>query len=87
MAGVGSRVSERVGHLFETVKNTRTGEPYTDAEVARLTLGDLTEEEVAGIRSGRIEDPTVGQIQVLAGVFRISPTYFLGRANEPPLVD
>lgn len=82
-----SNLSERVERLFETVGNGRTGEPYTDAEVARLTLGDLTEEEVAGIRSGRLEDPTVSQIVALSDVFRISPSYLLGRSKEPPLVD
>jgi hypothetical protein len=36
----------RVGRLFETIRHPRTDEPYTDAEVARLTLGNLSEEDV-----------------------------------------
>jgi hypothetical protein len=31
----------RVGHLFETIRHPRTGEPYTHEEVARMTIGDL----------------------------------------------
>jgi hypothetical protein len=34
-------MSGRLEHLFETVRNPKTEEPYTDAEVARMTLGDL----------------------------------------------
>jgi hypothetical protein len=40
-------------------QNQRTGEPYTDVEYARMSAGDLTEEEVAGTRTGRRPDPTV----------------------------
>ncbi len=80
-----SNLAERVERLFETVSNGRTGEPYTDAEVARASLGDLTEEEVAGIRSGRVGDPTIGQVLALADVFGVDPAYFLDRGKEPPL--
>jgi hypothetical protein len=50
-----ARVSEehgiavRVEHLFDAVMNPKTGEPYTSAEVARMTLGDLSEEGVEGV--------------------------------------
>jgi transcriptional regulator with XRE-family HTH domain len=53
-------LSGRLEHLFEVVTNPKTGEPYTNAEVARMTLGDLSEEEVERIRTGAISDPTVG---------------------------
>jgi transcriptional regulator with XRE-family HTH domain len=39
-------VAGRLEHLFEVVRNPKTGEPYTNAEVARMTLGDLSEEEI-----------------------------------------
>ena len=42
-------ISGRLEHLFEVVRNPKTGEPYTDAEVARRTVGDLSEQEVEGI--------------------------------------
>src|SRR5215211_9171977 len=45
----GTGIPGRLEHLFAVVKNPKTGEPYTNAEVARLSAGDLTEEEVGGI--------------------------------------
>jgi len=73
-------------HVFEVVRNPSTGEHYTNAEVARMTLGDLTEEDVEGIRTGAVSDPTVSQIAALAGVFGVEPSYLLDR-GEPPLLD
>ena len=58
----------RVGRLFETVRHPRTVKPYTDAEVARMSAGVLTREEVEGIRTGAVPDPTVGQAAALAAV-------------------
>jgi transcriptional regulator with XRE-family HTH domain len=79
-------LSGRVEHLFEVVRNPKTGEPYTDADVARMTLGDLSEEEVESIRTGAISDPTVGQVAVLASVFGVEHSYLLDR-GEPSLLD
>ena len=31
----------RLEHVFEVVRNPKTGVPYTNAEVAHMTLGDL----------------------------------------------
>jgi hypothetical protein len=44
-----------------------------------LTLGDLSEEDVEGIRTATIGDPTVGQV---AAVFGVEPSYLLDR-GEP----
>ena len=79
-------VAGRVEHLFGAVRHPRTGEPYTNAEVARMSAGGLTEEEVEGIRAGRISDPTVGQIAALASVFGVEPSYLVDR-KEPPRLD
>jgi transcriptional regulator with XRE-family HTH domain len=75
----------RLEHLFEVVRNPKTGEPYTSAEVARMTLGDLSEEEVERIRTGAVSDPTVGQVAALASVFGVEPSYLLDRGE--PLFD
>src|SRR5919107_4387331 len=80
--GVGGRLE----HVFEVVRNPKTGKPYTNAEVARMTLGDLSEEDVERIRTGAISDPTVGQVAALAGVFGVEPSYLLVR-REPPILD
>ena len=80
-------IAGRVNHLFDTIRNERTGEPYTSAAVARMSLGDLKEDEVEGIRTGRIGDPTIVQILALSEVFGVDPSYFLNRARKPPLLD
>ena len=76
----------RLEHVFEVVMNPKTGEPYTNAEVARMTLGDLSEEAVEDIRSGAVSDPSVGQVVALAGVFGVDPSYLIDR-HEPSLLD
>ena len=75
-------VAARLEHVFEAVRNPKTGEPYTNAEVARMTLGDLSEEDVERIRTGTVSDPTVGQVAALAGVFEWS-SHLLDRGNRP----
>jgi transcriptional regulator with XRE-family HTH domain len=60
--------------------------PYTNAEVARMTLGDLSEEDAEEIRTGAVSDPTVGQIAALASVFGVEPSYLLDREG-PTLFD
>jgi hypothetical protein len=52
--------------------------------VARSSAGDLTEEEVEGIRTGRIPDPSVRQVSALADVFDIASSWFLDREEERP---
>ncbi len=79
-------VGDRLNHLFEAIKNERTGEPYTNAEIARMSLGDLTEEEVEGIRAGTLENPTMSQVVALAEAFGVHPSYFLDRGKEPALL-
>jgi hypothetical protein len=79
-------IADRLNHLFEAIKNERTGEPYTNAgEVVRMSLGDLTEEEVGGIRAGTLENPTISQVLALAEAFGVHPSYFLERSKEPTL--
>jgi transcriptional regulator with XRE-family HTH domain len=77
---------DRLVHLFEVVRNPKTGERYTNAEVARMTLGDLSEADVERIRTGVIDDPTVGQVAALASVFGVEPSHLLDR-GEPSLLD
>jgi transcriptional regulator with XRE-family HTH domain len=79
-------VASRLEHLFDVVKNPRTDEPYSCADVSHMTLGDLSEEDVEKIRTGALSDPTVGQVAALASVFGVEPSYFLDR-GEPPLLD
>jgi transcriptional regulator with XRE-family HTH domain len=79
-------VAGRLEHLFEVVRNPKTAEPYTNGEVARMTLGDLSEEDVERIRTGAVSDPSVGQVAALASVFGVEPSYLLDR-GKPSLLD
>jgi hypothetical protein len=80
----GRGIAGRVEHLFGAVRNLKTGELYTNVEVARMTLGDLSEEDLEGIRNGAIGNPTMGQIVALAHAFGVKPSYMLDR-GEPVL--
>jgi transcriptional regulator with XRE-family HTH domain len=80
-SGDGRSIASRVEHLLDAVRNPTTGEPYTDAEVARMTLGDLSEQDVEGIRSGAIADPTVSQVAALADAFGVEASYLLDRGT------
>ncbi len=51
-----------------------------------MGLGDLTEEEVWGIRAGELENPTVGQVLAFAEAFGVHPSYFLDTGKEPALL-
>jgi transcriptional regulator with XRE-family HTH domain len=83
----GRGIPSRVEHLFEVVKNPKTGESYTNAQVARMSAGELSEEEVEGIRSGKIADPSVGQVAALAAVFGVPPSYVLDRGTGSEVLD
>jgi transcriptional regulator with XRE-family HTH domain len=83
----GRGIPGRVEHLFEVVKNPKTGESYTNAQVARMSAGELSEEEVEGIRSGKIADPSVGRVAALAAVFGVPPSYMLDRGAESEVLD
>jgi transcriptional regulator with XRE-family HTH domain len=80
-------ISRKTNRLFETIENESTGRPYTNAEVARMSLGDLTEEEVGKIRSGTTPNPSVNQVVALAEVFGVHPSYFLDGGSKLPILD
>jgi transcriptional regulator with XRE-family HTH domain len=81
----GQDLAARVAHLFDTVVHPGTGEPYKDADVARMSAGSLTEQVVEGIRTGAISDPTVKQVTTLAAVFGVEPSYLVDRKGQPTL--
>ncbi len=83
----GEGLAERVEHLFEIVRNPKTGEPYTNGEIARMSAGDLSEEDVEGIRTGRVANPYVRQVGALAAAFGVEPSFFLDRSKDPYVLD
>lgn len=80
-------LSERVNELFKSMIYEKTGKPYTNSQVARMSLGDLTEEDVKGIRDGSIPNPSMDKVVALASVFGVDPSYFLDRSKRPPIID
>jgi transcriptional regulator with XRE-family HTH domain len=82
----GQNLAGRVGHLFDVIRHPDAGEPYTDADVARMSAGGLTEDEVEAMRTSTVPDPTVGQVSALAAVFGVEPSYLVDR-KEQPLLD
>ena len=51
-----------------------------------MSAGVLTE-EVEGMRTGKISDPTVSQVVALAAVFGVEPSYLVDRGKETPVLD
>jgi transcriptional regulator with XRE-family HTH domain len=83
----GRGIPGRLDHLEEVLNNPKTGESYTNAEVARMSAGDLSVEDVEGIRTGKITDPSVGRVAALAAAFGVPPSYLLDRGKEPSVLD
>jgi transcriptional regulator with XRE-family HTH domain len=79
-------VAGRLNHLFAIVRNERTGEPYSSADIARMSLGDLTEDEVEDIRTGTLGNPAISQVVALAEAFGVHPSYFLETGRNPALL-
>ena len=81
----GQDLAGRIQHLFGAVRHPMTGEPYTSAEVARMSAGSLTEQEVEGIRTGDVGDPTMSQVAALAAILGVEPSYLVDHKEPPPL--
>lgn len=82
-----STFAARLDRLFEVTLNERTHRPFTNAEVARLSLGKLTEEQVESMRSGELEDPTLRQLLALSEVFEVDHSYWFADDRRQPLLD
>ena len=52
-----------------------------------MSTGGLTKDDVEGIRTGEISDPTVSQVAAFAAVFGVPPSYLLDRGKEPDVLD
>ena len=74
-----------VEHSIES-RTERKDEAFSSADLARLSLGDLCEDEVEGIRTGAIENPAISQVVALAEAFGVHPFYFLETGKKPALL-
>jgi hypothetical protein len=64
----------RVERLFDVINDPKTGEPYTNLRIARMSLGDMTEEDVEGLRSGSVTDPPLSHVVAVARAFGVEPS-------------
>jgi hypothetical protein len=69
------------------VRNPATGERRTNAEVARLSAGELSEEEVKDFRDGSISNPSLDRVIVVADVFGVQPSFVVDHSKEKMLLD
>lgn len=83
----GEGIAAKVSHLMNGLGAGTVGGTYTDADVARSSLGDLSEQDVKDIRTGKVSDPSVDQVTALADVFGVHPSYFFAGIKSPPLLD
>jgi transcriptional regulator with XRE-family HTH domain len=79
-------IAGRLNQLFEVIKNERTGKPYTNADLARMSLGEVTEADIEDIKAGTLENPTISQVVALAEAFGVHPSYFLDTSKKPTLL-
>ena len=68
--------------LFDAIRDPKTGEAYTGSKVARMSLGDLTEEDVEELRSGSVTDPPLNHVVALARAFGVESSYLMDGTGE-----
>lgn len=83
----GDSVSVRLDYLFDAIPNDKTGESFTEVDVARLSLGRLGERDVSGMRSGELANPSREMLLALCDVFDVDLSYWDERADQAELLD
>ncbi|MDP9476292.1 MAG: hypothetical protein M3R38_11550 [Actinomycetota bacterium] len=76
-----------LNNLFASFADEATGEPPSNAEIARRTAGKVTEHELGQMRSGVSENPTLEKLLALSRAFDVDPAYWFRRGEKGPLVD
>ncbi len=69
-------LARRLNILFDVLTNERTGKPFTNRDVAELSMGRLTEEEVAAAREAKLDDLKGAQYLALSDVFDVDVSYW-----------
>lgn len=80
----GPSLADRLELLMDISKNDVTGEPFKEEEVVRLSLGNLSLEEVRRMRSGELTNPTMSQLYALSDVFGVDVRYWLLEGDKVP---
>lgn len=79
-------IAARLNYLFEAIPNDKTGQAFTNQEVARYSLGRLSEEYVRSLRTGDTEDPSREMLLALCDVFDVDFSYWDERADQLELL-
>ena len=79
-------IAERTNQLFDIVQNVKAGRPYSNPEIVRMALGELTEENLQEIRSGQLTNLSVNQLLALANAFGVHPDYFFDTEAQPTVL-
>lgn len=75
-------LAELLEDLFRYARHPLTGSAFTESSVAELSGGQLDEEEVRGMRLGRIEGPPEGKLLALSEVFGVDRSYWHSPASR-----
>ena len=79
-------IAARLNYLFEAIANDKTGESFTNQEVARYSLGRLSEADVRSLRTGEERDPSREVLLALCDVFDVDFSYWDERADQLQLL-
>ncbi|MDP9474278.1 MAG: hypothetical protein M3R38_00990 [Actinomycetota bacterium] len=73
--------------LMQTSLNDRTGKPFTAEDVARLSGGRLTPDQVRGLQTGELTDPAMSQLVALSEVFGVEPGFWYSPSKDLMTLD
>lgn len=85
--GESETYADLLEQLFASIMNRRTGKPFTNAEVAGLTGGHLSEEEIQNMREGSFTRPSRAELLALSNAFGVDVSYWFGSSANSPLLD
>ncbi|HEV2743137.1 MAG TPA: hypothetical protein VGV91_08290 [Rubrobacter sp.] len=68
--------------LLRTTPNSRTGKPFTPEDVARVSGGQLTAEQVRALQTGELTDPAMSQLVALSEVFGVDPGFWYSPSED-----
>ncbi len=83
----GSTLANRLNLVLEVIVNRETNEPFTVEEIAELSNGYLTVEQLEQARSGVINDLAGTQYLALSEVLGVNSSYWYSAAEQRPNLD
>lgn len=84
--GYDETFADRLNYLFEVIKDDQTGEKLSNAYVARMSRGRLSEETIKQLRDATFTNPGRRELLALCDVFDIDFSYWDLKKERPPLM-